>query len=386
MPGPSAKHTLSTKIDEIFKSYEARTSKPSGRHIPYRAAWSPDTIDSRMYLLNLHRSITDYIAEYLQNKGFPVIMSPWVPGQLYVVSESPWAISSSLPTSHQFSVEEYFLISDEERAVVEHSRFQLPSPGWARIKHGKYKNAIGYVTSLKLKDGQSGPFVSLLVALQDFPYDMPKGSVALLDRSRLPAGKELSDIIIDQKVIGCSYKGEQYYMGLLLKKFHRDLLDFVTTPHPDEIRLHIQSGWDTPFVKITQQAFSMGFLRTGNAARVITGELGAEIGEVVLTDHNSVRLEFNIDGHKTQWEVWLQDVDHVFRVGDTVRVVAGIYLGLEGYIVRMSDDVFHICQASTNEEVEVPKYYVNRCPLKHTLHAQLPTQQFFEPPPDIDTI
>jgi hypothetical protein len=268
-----------------------------------------------------------------------------------VVSESPRAISSSLPTSHQFSVKDYFLISDEERAVVEHSRFQLPSPGWARIKRGKYKNAIGYVTSLKLKDGQSGPFVSLLVALQDFPYDMPKGSVALLDRSRLPAGKELSDIIIDQKVVGCSYNGQQYYMGLLLKNFHRDLLDFVTTPHPDEIRLHIQSGWDTPFVKITQRAFSMEFLRAGDAARVITGELGAEIGEVISTDHSSVRLEFDIDGHKTQWEVRLQDVERVFRVGDTVQVVAGIYLGLEGYIVRMSDDVFHICQISTNEEV-----------------------------------
>ncbi|KAG1893327.1 uncharacterized protein F5891DRAFT_1196559 [Suillus fuscotomentosus] len=166
----------------------------------YEAAWSPNTIYNRMYLLNLHRSVMDYIAEYLQNKGFPVTVSPWVLGQLYMVSESPQAISSSLPTSHQFSVKDYFLILDEERAVVEHSRFQLPSPGWARIKHGKYKNAIGYITSLKLKDGQSGPFVSLLVALQDFPYDMPKGSVALLDRSRLPAGKELSDIIIDQKV------------------------------------------------------------------------------------------------------------------------------------------------------------------------------------------
>lgn len=140
-------------------------------------------------------------------------------------------------------------------------------------------------------------------------------------------------------------------MGLLLKNFHHDLLDFITTPHPDEIQLHIQSGWDTPFVKITQWAFLMEFLCTGDTARVITGELGAEIGEVVLTDHSSVHLKFDIDGHKMQWEVRLQDIELVFQVGDTVQVIAGIYLGLEGYIVRMSDDVFHICQTSTNKEV-----------------------------------
>ncbi|KAG1851801.1 hypothetical protein C8R48DRAFT_777751 [Suillus tomentosus] len=395
LPGPSAKHMLSKRIDEIFNAYDtqARASRPPGRLgcIPYRAAWSSDTIDNRMYLLNVHRTVTDYVAERLRSKKISVIVSPWVPGQLYVVSESPRAIASSLPTSHRLSVKDYFRISDEERAVVEHPQSQLPSsPGWVRIIRGKYKNAMAYVTNLKpANESPSGhPLVWVLVALRDFPYPMPKGSVALLDRSRLPTGNAVSDIIRDGKVVGCLYKGEEYYQGLLLKSFHRDLLNVVETPHPDEIRLHIDSGWDRPSMKIAERAFSLEFLRVGDSARVIIGEFGAEIGEVVSTDHTfrSVRLEYNIEGDKIQSEVRLQDVERMFWVGDTVRVVAGIYLGLEGHIVQMTDDIFHICQTSTKEEVEVSKYYLDRRSLKHTLQAQLPTQQSFEPPPDPDDI
>ncbi|KAG1791227.1 uncharacterized protein HD556DRAFT_1445493 [Suillus plorans] len=141
-------------------------------------------------------------------------------------------------------------------------------------------------------------------------------------------------------------------------------------------------------MKIAERVFSLEFLRVGDSARVIIGEFGAEIGEVVSTDHTfgSVRLEYSIEGDKIQSEVRLQDVERVFWVGDTVRVVAGIYLGLEGHIVQMMDDIFHICQTSTKEEVKVSKYHLDRRSLKHTLQAQLPTQQFFEPPPDPDDI
>ncbi|KAG1825060.1 hypothetical protein EV424DRAFT_1537942 [Suillus variegatus] len=141
-------------------------------------------------------------------------------------------------------------------------------------------------------------------------------------------------------------------------------------------------------MKITERVFSMEFLRVGDSVRVITGEYGAEIGEVISTDHTfgSVRLEYNIEGHKIKSEVRLQDAKRVFWVGDTVRVVAGIYLGLEGHIIQMTDDTFHICQTSTKEEVKVSKYYLDCRSLKHTLQAQLPMQQFFEPPPDPNDI
>lgn len=154
-----------------------------------------------------------------------------------MVSESPRAIASSLPTSHKLSVKDYFRILDEEHVIVEHPQSQLSSPGWVRIIRGKYKNAMVYVTNLRsTNESSSGhPHVWVLVALRDFSYPMPKGSVALLDRSCLPAGNAVSEIIRDGEVVRCSYKGEEYYQGLLLKSFHCDFLNIVNTPHPDEI-------------------------------------------------------------------------------------------------------------------------------------------------------
>jgi transcription antitermination factor NusG len=122
----------------------------------------------------------------------------------------------------------------------------------------------------------------------------------------------------------------------------------------DNIRLHLESGWDKPFLKKTVVAFSMQFLRVGDWARANTGALYSELSQVVSTDHalGSVGLEFCIDGRPKTVDFRLQDVERVFRVGDTVRVVAGPYLGLEGYILQMCEDVFRICQAVSKEEVD----------------------------------
>ncbi|KAG1759388.1 hypothetical protein EDD22DRAFT_849256 [Suillus occidentalis] len=349
LPGPSGKQNFLAAANNIFD--QVNTSKSSHRRlqVPYRAAWCPGVIESRMYLLHVHRAATGYIASQLRSKGLPITVSAWIPGQLYVVSNSPKTITSFLSTAHKQSVRDYLRISDEERQVVEHARPKLPNPGWVRImQRGKYKGDIGYVYDSK----QSDDFVAVLIPPRDFPYPVSEKSAALLDRSRLPPNSTVSDITCDNKVIGFLFKGEQYYMGLLLKKFRYSDLELVTTPHPDYIRLHLQSGWDTPFIKNTELAFSMQFLHVGDEARVISGE----------------------------------DVERVFRLGDSVQVVAGVYLGLEGHIVQMSDNAFHICQEATKEEIEVSKYYLARRPLKHVLQKLPPTQQLFEPPPKTESI
>jgi len=272
-----------------------------------------------MYLLHVHsRSITSsfttllianhflgtataYIAEHLHGKGFPMTMSPWLPGQLYVVSDSPRTIASALPPSHKFSVKDYHRISDEERVVVEHSTIKFPNPSWVRVKSGMYKGAIGYV----FDPDQSDLFVNVLVAVREFPYPMPSGSEALLDRSCLPKDKEVTDIICNDKIIGCSYKGQQYYRGLLLKKFHCYQLELVACPHANNIRLHLQSGFDTPFVKKSIVAFSKQFLRVGEVVRIVTGAVPSEIGTVMSIDHGfggSARVEFSLDRDRKSLE------------------------------------------------------------------------------------
>ncbi|KAG2139300.1 hypothetical protein DEU56DRAFT_912143 [Suillus clintonianus] len=384
IPGPSAKDTLSKKIDEIYNN-ATKVSSSSRRHISLRASRSPTTLESRMYLLHVHRTAAVYIAEYLQGKGFSVTVSPWLPGQLYVVSDSPRTIASSLPSSHKLSVKDYHRISDEERIAVENSEIKFPNPSWVRVKSGMYKGAIGYV----FDPDQSDLFVDVLVAVREFPYTMPSRSEALLDRSRLPKDKTVTDIIRNGEIIGCSYKGHQYYRGLLLKKFHRYQLELVACPHADDVRLHLQSGFDTPFVKKSIVAFSMQFLRVGDAARIIAGAARSEIGTVVSIDHafgGSARIELTFDGHRTELEARHEDMERVFWVGDAVRVVAGSHLGLEGHIIQMDEVLFLICQWVSMEEVQVSKYYLDRRHQACTIQPHLPSHQHFEPPPESQSL
>ncbi|KAG1872153.1 hypothetical protein F4604DRAFT_1925747 [Suillus subluteus] len=384
IPGPSAKDTLSKKINEIYNN-ATKVSSSSRSCISYRAAWSPTTLENRTYLLHVHRTAAVYIAEHLQGKGFSVTVSPWLPGQLYVVSDSPRTIASSLPSSHKLSVKDYHRISDEERLAVESSTIKFPNPSWVRVKSGKYRGAIGYV----FDPDQLDLFVDVLVAVREFPYSMPSGSEALLDRSRLPKDEAVTDIIRNGEIIGCSYKGQRYYRGLLLRKFHRYQLELVACPHADEIRLHQQSGFDAPFVKKSIVAFSIQFLRVGDAARIVTGSVRSTIGTVVSIDHafgGSARIELTFDGHRKEMEARLEDVERVFEVGDAVRVVAGSYLGLEGHVIRMDEELFYLCQWVSMEEVQVSKYYLDRRHQARTTQSHLPLHQHFEPPPESQSI
>ncbi|KAG2085237.1 uncharacterized protein F5147DRAFT_782149 [Suillus discolor] len=372
--GASAKDRLAATFNDMVTQFERNpTSLSHG---------CQNLAESRMYLLHVQRSATEYVTVHLRKQKFPVIVSAWIAGQLYVVSDSPKTIAESLPSSLHLAVKEYICVTDAEREAVQCSRSKLHDPAWVRITNGKYKDNVGRV--FKSEDG----FVQVLIATCDFPYNMPRGSRGLLERSRLWNSKAVSDIVQDGEVVGCTCDGERYYQGLLLKTFRRDLLELVASPHVNDIQHHLEAGWDMTFLKTTVLAFLIQFLCVGDWARVVKGHLRGEVGQVASTDHmyGSVGLEFTFDTSLEEIEVQLEDIERVFRVGDTVKVVAGPYLGLEGHVIQMNEDVFHICQDISKEVVEVLKYYLDRHPLKHTLNLQLPMQQIFEPPHDSDSI
>ncbi|KAG0698977.1 hypothetical protein DFH29DRAFT_877626 [Suillus ampliporus] len=330
------------------------------------------------------RNVTDYIAQHLRKKNFCVTVSAWLAGQLYLVADSPKTIAKSLSLSLYLTMKKYIYIPDEEREVVERSCATFPNPAWVRFKHDKYKGDIAQVFDSDLPND----FVVVLVPPQEFPYPMPRGSRSLLNRSRLPNGDTVSNINRGKEVVGCKYKGERYYMGLLLKSVHRDRLERVVCPHADDIQLHLQSGWGQSFLKSTVVVFAMQFLRVGDWARILKGDLSSEIGPVISTNHPAgvVTLELTLSGRRKEIDIRLEDIECVFQVGDTVRVVAGPYLGVEGHIIQIVDDIFRLCQDVSKEELEVSKYYLDRRPLSHTLQARLPTQQLFNPLPNIESI
>ncbi|KAG2155024.1 uncharacterized protein EDB93DRAFT_1102015 [Suillus bovinus] len=299
-----------------------------------------------MYLLDIQRTATEYIAEHLRSQKFSVSLSTWVAGQLYIVADSPKTICEALPTSHSLAVKQCLRITEAECEAVEGSLFQSLSPAWVRIRHSPHRGYIGKVES------QTESSVKVLVPPLGFPYSMPQGTQALLDRSRFPTNKAVSDIIRNGEVVGWTYEGQSYYMGLLLKDFHHNNLKLLASPHIDDIRLHLQSGWDKPFLKKTVVLFLMQFLRMGDWARVIEGPLHGESGQVILTDHTvgSASLKFAFDRCPEQIEVRFEGIEQVFRVGDTIKVVAGPYFGLEGHIIQMQEEIFDICQNISNKQ------------------------------------
>ncbi|KAG1830940.1 hypothetical protein DFJ58DRAFT_848376 [Suillus subalutaceus] len=227
----------------------------------------------------------------------------WLAGQIYVVADSLRPSPMPFLSHFTLAVKKYVIVSDEN-----------------------VKWSSGPAENSPTQRGLGSPMrVSLSHA---------SGSRSLLDRSRLLNGDAVSNINCGEEVIGWTYKGEKYYMGLLLKTVHRDRLELVICPHADDIWLHLQSGWGQPFLKKTVVMFSMQFLRTGDWVRIVRGDLSSETSQVISTDHpaNSATLELTLS-------------------------------------VRS----FQILPRSSPASVT-------------TLQAQLPTQQFFKPPPDIDAI
>jgi hypothetical protein len=67
---------------------------------------------------------------------------------------------------------------------------------------------------------------------------------------------------------------------------------------------------------------------------------------ILMTDYafgGSVKLEFELDGQRKEIEARLEDVEHIFHIGDEICIIAGVYSGLEGYIIQRNNNVFTVC-------------------------------------------
>jgi hypothetical protein len=52
---------------------------------------------------------------------------------------------------------------------------------------------------------------------------------------------------------------------------------------------------------------------------------------ILMTDYafgGSVKLEFELDGQRKEIEARLEDVEHMFHIGDEICIIAGVYSGL----------------------------------------------------------
>jgi ribosomal protein L24 len=111
-----------------------------------------------------------------------------------------------------------------------------------------------------------------------------------------------------------------------------------------------------------------------------------------------------LSGQQKEVELQLQDIEHVFQIGDTVQVVAGSCLGVEGHIIQMLDDVFCLCQDISKEEASVSfhfsilqnhltkpiggsfKVLSRLLPSEPHVASMTTNAATFKPPPDVESI
>ncbi|KAG1807644.1 uncharacterized protein BJ212DRAFT_1303361 [Suillus subaureus] len=142
LPETSVKDKLAKKFDNLANRIEENSTNSSqGCHaLTSRAALISSMIplvshkisapETRMYLLHIQRTVTEFIAEHLRGQRFSITISAWIAGQLYMVADSPKTIAESLPTSHCFALKQCLCITEAECEAVEGSLSQLPSPVW----------------------------------------------------------------------------------------------------------------------------------------------------------------------------------------------------------------------------------------------------------------
>ncbi|KAG2031209.1 hypothetical protein BDR03DRAFT_1016296 [Suillus americanus] len=355
---PARRHNLSDAINRIKDNLNSSSSTSGHRPSPVAAPRTTGFIPKRrMYVCTINASARQYLAKHFEKEGFPIVVSPWISSQLYIMSNSPRTILTSIPQSHAVAIKKWEVISEDEETAVNVLCLKFPSPAWLRIKRGKYKDTIAYIFNSE----QVNNFVTVLIPPREFPYDMPKESVTLFDPLRLPSGISMTNVIHDGQVVTLKFKGEESYCSLLKKNFHQYCTELVPVPHPDDLRLHLQSGWDTAFVKKAEITFSKQQLRIGECVQLHTPDLTGQICTILATDHvfgGSVKLAFHLDGRRKEIEATLKDVERVFNIGDEVRVVA----------------------IGTQQQVEVSKYYLDRRPVDRTLQGNMSAEQYVEPP------
>ncbi|KAG1777879.1 hypothetical protein EV702DRAFT_1196677 [Suillus placidus] len=142
------------------------------------------------------------------------------------------------------------------------------------------------------------------------------------------------------------------------------MIEQVYVPHPDDIRLHLQSGFNLSFVKKAEITYSMQMLQAGNCMHLIRGEFPLEIRTMVF----AIKLKL------------------AFKTYNEVKVVAGIYLGIQGHIISKMGDMYDICQHTTNKLVQVSQYYLDHCPLQYSLQGQFLPSQSVKPLPEHELI
>ncbi|KAI5999998.1 hypothetical protein EDD15DRAFT_2193486 [Pisolithus albus] len=371
--GPSGKGSYLRSIDalsEWFKHgvWEGTVSNsPLDMQLPTSIFPPPR---KNIYIVEFYSaSARTFAFEYVKARGFEATTLPWLPHWLYVEASCPLDVQQSLPPSHCRSHKDIILLPPQEGTSIlaYKARQVLPTQNWVRIKQSAYKGDIGYV------EESAETHVVVLVAPRQLPYDVPEESgermMFDIELARLAGLDSIPIISPSGAEIGYSCGGQQFVCGLLRLTLLVNALELVELPHPDDIRFHVATGVDPPFVEETLNIFSAQFWREHDSVEIQEGDLRGKRGMLADIDLHKRSAVVLCDSDDT-FECNLQELRRVFKIGDTVRVIAGLFCGETGYVIVLHERMLVLAVMQSDKSsanIEVSKFAVQSQLPEHVL-------------------
>ncbi|KAI6095592.1 hypothetical protein F5141DRAFT_1068212 [Pisolithus sp. B1] len=217
--------------------------------------------------------------------------------------------------------------------LVYKARQVLPTRNWVRIKQSAYKGDIGYVEESTESEAV------VLVAPRQLPYDLPEESGERMrfdvELARLADLDFVPILSPSGAEIRYSCSGQQFVHGLLRLTLPVNTLELVELPHPNDIRFHVAAGIDPSFVEETLNIFSSQFWREHDSIEIREGDLRGKRGVLADVDLHKRSAIVLCDGDAFGCN--LRELRRVFKIGDTVEVIAGPFCGEMGYVVALHE-------------------------------------------------
>ena len=155
---------------------------------------------------------------------------------------------------------------------------------------------------------------------------------------------------------------QQFVCGLLRLSLPVHTLELVELLHPDDIKYHAMAN--RALVKETVHLFLAQFWREKDQVEIQEGDLKGKLG--TLHDIHWDQRTANVSCDEGAFDCSLCELRRHFKLGDTVRVIAGPFSGEAGYVVSVLDNliVLSLMQEDKNSETVSLSCSIHSCPNK----------------------
>ncbi|KAI5981831.1 hypothetical protein EDD15DRAFT_2203632 [Pisolithus albus] len=261
---------------------------------------------------------------------------------------------------HADLVREIIRIPREQmRSVTEPC--DIPACSWVRIRFGSFKNDIAYV--LSVEDSS----VETLIVPRSLPYysdaHSPVEGCSLFDvELAREHGLEVTVSTNDRGHPIAYCDGSEYHFGCCRISFPKKWVKVVGVPSPDEITWFAVASVDPSLVDHTLTRFSTRWWQEGDTGRICSGKFANKLARIVAVDLQceSVTVHVLTDNSSDDvglLEISVHDFKLEFRIGASVKVIAGIDCGFQGMVISRRDDIFLLQGSNQQASHDLVKYH-----------------------------